>query len=294
MREIEEPATLRAAVLEARCAGKAVGLVPTMGFLHAGHLRLAEAARTENDFVVMSIFINPTQFGPSEDLDRYPRDLERDRSLAETAGVDVLFVPSMETMYPGGPGEQTIWVEPGDLARHLEGEFRPGHFRGVATVVAKLFNIVGPDRAYFGQKDAQQAVIIRRMAKDLAYPTSICIVPTVREEDGLAFSSRNAYLSPEERAQAAALSRALRHGQSLVDAGEKDARRIERDVRERIRVEAPLARIDYVRVADLDSVSPIDGDIGRDSLIALAVYFGATRLIDNAVLHTVDGGLLSN
>ncbi|HLJ68976.1 MAG TPA: pantoate--beta-alanine ligase, partial [Chloroflexota bacterium] len=211
----------------ARAAERAVGLVPTLGYLHAGHAALMRQARAENDVVVASIFVNPTQFGPTEDFERYPRDLVRDRALAGAEGAAILFVPSVETMYPEGPENQRVWVDPGELARHLCGASRPTHFRGVATVVAKLFNMVSPDRAYFGAKDAQQAIIIRRMAGDLAFPVEVQVVPTVREPDGLALSSRNVYLSPAERAQAPALKHALDLARDRILAGERGALDIE-------------------------------------------------------------------
>lgn len=202
MDEVTDAASLRARLASARSAGGSIGLVPTMGYLHAGHMRLISRARADNDVLVVSLFVNPTQFGPSEDLDRYPRDLGRDRALTKEAGVDVLFLPSMETMYPDGPSHQEVWVEPGSLATYLDGASRPSHFRGVATVVTKLFNLVQPQRSYFGQKDFQQALIVQRMARDLAFDTCIVIVPTVRDDDGLAVSSRNVFLSSHEREQA--------------------------------------------------------------------------------------------
>jgi pantoate--beta-alanine ligase len=231
-----------------------IGLVPTMGAYHEGHLSLFRAARAESDAVVVSLFVNPAQFGPSEDLDRYPHDEERDAAFSEQAGVDVLFVPEAEEMYP--PGFQT-WVEVKDLGGVLEGEFRPGHFRGVATVCLKLFNLVRPTRAYFGQKDAQQAAVIRQLVRDLNVPLEIRVLPTVRDEDGLALSSRNAFLSPEERERALVLPRAL-------------ATRDPVKARELLR---PL-EVDYVEVADFDP-----------KVLAAAVRVGNTRLIDNVVLE---------
>jgi pantoate--beta-alanine ligase len=254
-----------------------------MGFFHQGHLRLIAEARRDTDLVVVSLFVNPTQFGPSEDFDRYPRDLERDRRLASDTGVDILFMPDMETMYPGGPGSQKLWMDAGDLASHLEGAARPGHFRGVATVVAKLFNLVSPDRAYFGQKDAQQSIIIARMVRDLAFPVEIVVVPTVREPDGLALSSRNVYLSPEQRSQASAISRSLKEARRLLSGGERNPRIVEEAMRELLEREAPLARIDYVAISDLTTLEPVAGTICGDVLISLAVFFDKTRLIDNIV-----------
>jgi len=232
-----------------------VGLAPTMGAFHAGHLALFEAARQENDVVVASLFVNPAQFGEREDLERYPRDEERDAELAEEAGVDVLFTPSPEEMYPEG---YATWVDVGELGRKLEGEFRPGHFRGVATVCLKLFNIVRPDRAYFGQKDAQQAAVIKQLVRDLNLDLEIRVVPTVRDDDGLALSSRNAYLSPEERETALALPRALATG----DLG-------------RARELLAGLDIDYVEEANFNG----------QRVLAAAVRVGKTRLIDNVVLE---------
>lgn len=285
MIEVDTPGALGEIVREARGAGQSIGLVPTMGYLHQGHLRLADVARAENDLVIMSIFINPTQFGPQEDLDRYPRDVARDRQLAAEHSVDALFLPSVSAMYPGGPQVQTVWVEPGPLAAYLCGPSRPGHFRGVATVVGKLFHMAQPDRAYFGQKDAQQAMIVDRMVRDLAFPLEIRVIPTVREADGLALSSRNVYLSPEERMQAVALSQALGLARSAIAHGERRARAIEDAMRELITHTAPLGRIDYVTVADLSTLQPVPDEIDGDVLIALAVYFGATRLIDNTIVR---------
>jgi pantoate--beta-alanine ligase len=256
-------AALRAALAPLR--GSEIGLVPTMGALHAGHEALVLKARRECDVVVASIFVNPSQFGPGEDFERYPRDEEHDSGFAESWGVDHLFTPSTEEMYPDGFG---TWVEVERLADELEGAARPGHFRGVATVCLKLFNIVGPDRAYFGQKDAQQAAVLERMVRDLDLGLEIRIVPTVREEDGLALSSRNAYLSPEEREAAAALPRALAAG---AEAGPDRAAEAARAVL----AEEPRLTADYVEVARLN---------GRVYLLA-AARVGSTRLIDNVVLE---------
>lgn len=289
MREVKDPVELRSRLSLARCEDRSIGLVPTMGFLHAGHLRLMEQARKENDLLVLSIFVNPTQFGAHEDLDRYPRDLDRDRQLAVEAGVDYLFAPSAAAMYPDGSEGQVIWVEPGSLAAHLCGASRPGHFRGVATVVTKLFNIVQPDRAYFGQKDAQQAIIISRMVRDLAMFVDIKIIPIVREPDGLALSSRNVYLSAEARAQATVLSRALDLARRRIQDGERNSVRLVAAMHELIAESAPLARIDYIQVADLRTLQPRHGVVDGDVLVALAVYFGSTRLIDNLVVRFEDG-----
>lgn len=282
---IEDAGALRKRLAEERCRGGSIGLVPTMGYLHAGHLRLTEVARGENDIVVMSVYVNPTQFGPSEDFDRYPRDLVRDQELASSAGVDILFAPATATVYPDGPSGQRVWVEPGTLAQHMEGASRPGHFRGVATMVAKLFNFVQPDRAYFGQKDAQQALIVSAMARDLAIATEIRIVATVREDGGLALSSRNVYLSPAEHVEAAAISRALRWAREAISCGERDSRALEEGVRRRITADAPAARIDYVAIAGLADLRPLEGPLREDALFAVAVYFGRTRLIDNVIVR---------
>ncbi len=271
---------VREAITTARQEGKSIGFVPTMGYLHAGHLALIWRARAENGFVVVSIFVNPTQFGPAEDFDRYPRDLERDLDLCRTAGVDLVFAPEVPEMYP--PGYQT-YVEVEELSRGLCGASRPGHFRGVATVVAKLFNVVTPDRAYFGEKDAQQLRVIRRMVADLNFPLTIVPVPTVREPDGLAMSSRNTYLSPAERRAALVLSRALSLAAELFAQGERRAEVITDRMRELITAE-PLARIDYVAVVDDETLTPVE-KIDRPVLVALAVFIGQTRLIDNLVLR---------
>jgi pantoate--beta-alanine ligase len=244
--------------------GPRTGLVPTMGAFHAGHLALFAAAREENDVVVASLFVNPAQFGPAEDLDRYPRDEERDATLAEEAGVDVLFAPSVDEMYPDGYG---TWVDVGELGRRLEGEFRPDHFRGVATVCLKLFNIVRPDRAYFGQKDAQQAAVVKQLVRDVNLDLEIRVVPTVRDEDGLALSSRNAYLSPEEREAALTLPRSLWAGRDAFVTGSDPAKEAQRFLNS--------LDVDYVEVADLDG----------QKVLAAAVRVGKTRLIDNVVLE---------
>jgi pantoate--beta-alanine ligase len=288
MQEIADVRTIRAEMLKARCSGKSIGLVPTMGYLHGGHERLISVARAANDLVVVTIFVNPTQFGPSEDLERYPRDMARDRLIAGEAGVDVLFVPDVDTMYPDGPGNQEVWVEPGSLAAHLDGASRPGHFRGVATVVAKLFNSIQPHRAYFGQKDGQQAFIVDRMTRELAFDTSIVMVPTVREADGLAMSSRNVYLSSEERKQAPAISHALAVARAMILDGRREFEPIEQAMRRSIALQAPLARIDFIAVADTTTLAPVSR-IDHDALVALAVYFSATRLIDNIVVRFIDG-----
>ena len=256
-----------------------VGLVPTMGYLHEGHLSLVRRARQECDQVIVSIFVNPTQFGPQEDLSRYPRDLERDLRLLEPLGTDLVWLPTAEIMYP--PGFQT-WVEVETITRPLEGAMRPGHFRGVATVVAKLFNAVQPEKAYFGQKDAQQAAVIRRMARDLDFPVEIVICPIVREPDGLAMSSRNVYLDPEQRKAATVLYRSLSAAKQAYQAGERDAEEIRETMKEVLRKE-PLAEVQYVSCADYDTLEELETVSGR-ALLSLAVLIGKTRLIDNMVL----------
>jgi pantoate--beta-alanine ligase len=258
-----------------------VGAVPTMGYLHEGHLALVRRARAENDHVVVSIFVNPTQFGPNEDFARYPRDPDRDLALLRTEGVDVVFMPSVEEMYPKG---FATYVNVERLTERLEGAHRPGHFRGVATVVTKLFHILQPHRAYFGQKDAQQLIVIRRMTRDLAFPVDIVDVPTVREPDGLAMSSRNVYLSPDERRAATVLFRALERARELWDAGVRDGDRLRMAMQEVIDGE-PLARADYVSVADPETLDEL-GAIEGPALASLAVRLGSTRLIDCAWLGT--------
>jgi len=257
-----------------------LGLVPTMGYLHAGHLSLVRAARRECASVVVSIFVNPTQFGPQEDLDRYPRDLPRDLSLLAAEGVDLVWAPTPQIMYP--PGYQT-WVTVEQIAAPLEGAMRPGHFRGVATVVAKLFNAVQPQRAYFGQKDAQQALVIRRLVADLNFPIQVVVCPTVREADGLAMSSRNVYLNPEERMAATVLYRALTAAQAAYQAGQRNADHL-RQVMQAILKAEPLAQPQYVSCARLDDLQEWQGEVSGAALLSLAVFIGQTRLIDNLVV----------
>ncbi len=272
--------SVRAAVRAAKRAGKRVGFVPTMGYLHEGHLTLMRQARSECDLVVVSIFVNPTQFGPNEDFSRYPRDLERDLSLCGTVPVDLVFHPEVAEMYPQ-PYLTTVSVS--KLTSGLCGASRPGHFDGVASVVTKLLNIVAPDVAYFGQKDAQQVAVIRRMVIDLNMDVEIKPVPIVREADGLAMSSRNVYLSAEERQAALVLSRSLRMARERVVAGERDMGALQSAVLEMIQAE-PLANIDYVQIVDYDTLEPVS-QLGGRALLALAVRFGKTRLIDNVVLE---------
>ena len=257
-----------------------IGFVPTMGYLHEGHLSLVRQARMENPSVVVSIFVNPTQFGPQEDLNKYPRDLQRDLAMLEQEKTDVVFVPAAGEMYPPGFGG---WVEIGKVTELLEGASRPGHFRGVTTVVAKLFNIVEPSKAYFGQKDVQQALVIKKMVADLNMNLEVVTLPTVREPDGLAMSSRNTYLSPEQRQAATVLYRALTLAQELWSHGENSAERLRREMTALIQRQ-PLANIDYVSVADTDNMEELDIVIAP-ALVSMAVRIGNIRLIDNVVLE---------
>ncbi len=262
-----------------RQAGGTVGFVPTMGYLHEGHLYLARRAKAENDLCAVSIFVNPTQFGPKEDFARYPRDPDRDLAMLAKERTDLVLMPPVEEIYP--PGART-WVDVDDVTTRLEGAARPGHFRGVATVVAKLFNIVEPTRAYFGQKDAQQVVVIQKMVKDLNMNLVVVVVPTQREPDGLAMSSRNVYLNPQERQAAVVLWRSMNLARGLWEEGERDAGRIRQEMLDFISRE-PLARVDYVSIADpltLKELTRLDGP----ALISMAVYLGKTRLIDNTTL----------
>jgi pantoate--beta-alanine ligase len=265
---------------ERRKLTEPVGFVPTMGYLHEGHLSLVRRAKQECRSVVVSIFVNPTQFGPQEDLARYPRDLERDLRLLAPLEVDLVWTPTVDEMYP--PGYQT-WVTVEEVTRPLEGAMRPGHFRGVTTIVSKLFNAVQPQRAYFGQKDAQQAAVIRQMTRDLNYPIEIVVCPTVREADGLAMSSRNVYLSPTERQAATVLYRALRAAEQAYRAGERNAERLRAVMRQVLESE-PLARVQYVSCADFDTLQELDEVRGK-ALLSMAVFIGNTRLIDNIVLE---------
>ena len=258
-----------------------VGFVPTMGYLHQGHLALVRQARAENPSVVVSIFVNPTQFGPHEDFKQYPHDPQRDLALLEKEKVDIVFMPPADEMYPP---KFNSWVEVGKVAERLEGAARPGHFRGVTTVVAKLFNIVQPDRAYFGQKDAQQLIVIRKMVADLDMSLEVVAVPTVREPDGLAMSSRNTYLNPEERKAALVLYQALTLAQKLWSQGEKDAKVIRQQMTDLIQKQ-PLAEIDYISIADAETLDELDR-VKPPALVSMAVRIGKTRLIDNVVLNS--------
>ena len=266
-----------------RVAGRTVGLVPTMGYLHNGHLSLVRQAKADNDLTVVSIFVNPLQFGPKEDFGRYPRNFERDISLLEAAGVDLVYHPSLEEMYPAG---FLAIVEVGGVTEGLEGAVRPGHFRGVTTVVTKLFNTVGADRAYFGQKDAQQVAVLRKMVADLNFPIEVIVCPTLREPDGLAMSSRNVYLSAQERAAAPVLYKALQTAAGLWQNGIRSGQAL-REAMQLVLHSEPLASPDYVSAADPQSLSEYEGDIpaGKGVLLSMAVRFGTTRLIDNMPLE---------
>jgi pantoate--beta-alanine ligase len=270
---------IRGWVRARRREGRRIGLVPTMGYLHEGHLRLVDEGRRRADVVIMTIFVNPLQFGPGEDLARYPRDLPRDRRLAEERGVDALFVPGEAVMYPEGP---EIRVVPGRTAERWEGAARPGHFAGVLTVVAKLFHLTEPDVACFGRKDVQQSVLIRRMVRELNWPLELVIVPTVREADGLALSSRNAYLSAEQRQRALALSGALREAHAAWRAGERSAAQIEARMR-RVFAAVPEVQVEYIAVAEPETLAPVS-EVREDTVVAIAARVGPTRLIDNIVL----------
>ncbi|MDE7311970.1 MAG: pantoate--beta-alanine ligase [Eubacterium sp.] len=275
--------SVRLQVGEWKKSGLSVGFVPTMGYLHEGHKSLMDAARKENDRVVVSIFVNPMQFAPNEDLESYPRDLEKDAKLCGEAGVDLIFHPEPEEMYAPG---FCSYVDMDGLTAQLCGKSRPVHFRGVQTVVLKLFHIVTPDRAYFGQKDAQQLAVVRRMVRDLNVGTEIIGCPIVREADGLAKSSRNTYLNEQERQAALVLSRSLHIGKALVDAGETRAQAVRQAITQEIEKE-PMAKIDYVDVVDFDSITPIEAiDAAHGAiLVAIAVYIGKTRLIDNFIVE---------
>ena len=276
VKKIEE---LKTMIRIARNAGKSIGLVPTMGYLHEGHLTLMRQARAEQGFVIATLFVNPLQFGPQEDYAVYPRDLQRDSQLAATTGIDVLFAPEVDEMYPAGNGKTLTVVDVAQITETLCGASRPGHFRGVATVVTKLFNIAEADVAYFGQKDAQQVAVIRRMAADLNMNVKIIAVPIVRETDGLAMSSRNQYLNAQERKAALVLSSALGHAGKLLAAGERSPMQLTTAINEIINKE-PLAATEYVAVVDPNTLAPLE-KIETGALVALAAKFGKTRLIDN-------------
>jgi len=283
MDTIRDPQDLRRQLALWKVRDGAIGFVPTMGALHEGHLSLVRLARERAARVVASVFVNPTQFGPKEDFSRYPRQPEKDAEMLAAAGCDLLFLPDVETIYP--PGNSTF-VEPGGPAEGLEGACRPGHFRGVATVVSALFNLVRPDVAVFGRKDAQQLAVIRRMVRDLHIPVEIVAAETVREEDGLALSSRNAYLSPEERRAAPVLYKALRAAEDAIAAGERRGDEVRRVMRQVLEAE-PLARIEYAEVVDAGTFQPVDALAGN-LVLPLAVRIGGTRLIDNFQLAVGD------
>ncbi|GMQ60400.1 pantoate--beta-alanine ligase [Vallitalea sediminicola] len=265
-----------------RTEGKTIGLVPTMGYLHEGHISLVEKSVTDNDITVLSIYVNPTQFGPNEDLDKYPRDIENDKKLAKEAGVDVIFIPTNSVMYQDN---HTTYINVNKLTNNLCGKSRPTHFRGVTTIVTKLFNIVQPNRAYFGQKDAQQAIVIKKMVKDLNIFIDIIICPIIRENDGLALSSRNTYLSIKDRKQATILYQSIQESEECIKSGEHSATIIKDIIRKMIE-EKPSATIDYISIVNEDTLEDIDY-IKGNILIALAVKFGRTRLIDNLRMEVI-------
>jgi pantoate--beta-alanine ligase len=279
LRTITTAAEIYAEARALRAAGKTVGLVPTMGALHEGHLSLVRRARAECDAVIATIFVNPTQFGPSEDFSKYPRTFERDLELLAAENCDLVFVPTKDEIYPAG---FSTYVEPPAVAAPLEGTHRPGHFRGVATVVLKLFNLIPADVAYFGQKDYQQSLVIRHMVRDLNLPLKILVCPIVREADGLALSSRNRYLSPAEREQALALSRSVRHAEERVRAGQRDADAIAAAMKHELTA-AGIQRIDYATVADAQTLAGLNR-LDRPAVALVACFVGTTRLIDNCLL----------
>jgi pantoate--beta-alanine ligase len=269
----------RAACRDVRASRKRLGLVPTMGALHEGHLSLVRAAKAQRDAVAVSIFVNPTQFGPTEDLSKYPRQFDRDCQLLEKEGIEILFAPSVDEIYPHG---QVTWVLVEGLSEKLDGRSRPGHFRGVTTIVAKLFNILEPDAAFFGQKDAAQLAVIRRMVHDLNFPVEIVACPIVRESDGLAMSSRNAYLNREERSRVLVLRRSLQQVQQEFQNGERIAAKLIATAKEAFASESQVA-LDYFEIVDPDTLDPVES-ISQKTLVAVAAYVGSTRLIDNSVL----------
>lgn len=276
MEVISKVAELQERIKRWKQAGLTIGFVPTMGYLHEGHLSLVREAKKRNDRAAVSIFVNPKQFGPAEDYNVYPRDFNRDAALLEKEGVDLIFYPAVEEMYPAG---YKTYVEVEDLENRLCGRSRPGHFRGVCTVVLKLFNLIQPDEAYFGWKDAQQVIILKKMVEDLNLPVKIRSMPLIREKDGLALSSRNIYLNPQERQASVVLYRSLELAEEIIKNGERQAARIRQQMVNLISAE-PLARIDYVEIVDPQTLEPLV-TIDGDALVAVAVYFGRTRLIDN-------------
>ncbi|MCS7254761.1 MAG: pantoate--beta-alanine ligase [Armatimonadota bacterium] len=279
MKVVTSVSEMQSCAMRLRMENKVIGFVPTMGYFHEGHLSLMRRARSECDVVIVSIFVNPIQFSPGEDYERYPRDVERDLKMAEDVGVDIIFHPSVEEMYPEG---YATYVHVERLTEGLCGAHRPGHFLGVTTVVAKLFNIVMPHKAYFGEKDYQQLMVIKRMVKDLNFPVEIVSCPTVREKDGLAMSSRNVYLQPEERQAALSLSRGLMAAKEMFERGERDANALKRLVEECMR-SSKLVRPQYIEVVDAETLEPVER-IERDAVIAVAAFVGKARLIDNVIL----------
>ena len=278
MQTITTVAELRRAINKARSGGKRIGFVPTMGYLHDGHLALVRASQMQSDITVVSIFVNPTQFGPNEDLSAYPRDFPRDEKLCQDADVAILFAPDAQEVYQ--PGFNTF-VEPGELAKPLCGSFRPGHFRGVATVVSKLFNMVQPDVAFFGEKDFQQCAVVRRMVIDLNLPIEIVTVPTIRETDGLAMSSRNRYLGEEERRRALAISRGLFAAVAEFQAGTRNAKELLAIAKRHLEA---VDRLQYLELVDADTLKPAESPLHRPAALCAAAYVGSTRLIDNVLL----------
>lgn len=283
MRVIRTVAEMQATCRALRREGKRIGLVPTMGALHAGHISLVRSARAQNDIVAVSIFVNPLQFGPTEDFSKYPRTFEEDSRKLEAEGVDLLFAPAAEEMYPAGAATY-VYVE--GLSEKLDGKSRPGHFRGVSTIVAKLFHIAGADCAYFGQKDAAQVAVLRKMVRDQNMDIQIVVCPIVREQDGLALSSRNAYLTAEERRQALVLNRTLAEVQSLWISGVRSAGSLREAALKMLSAE-PGARLDYLEIVNPDTLDPVD-ELSQGALVAVAAWFGSTRLIDNVVLSPAD------
>jgi pantoate--beta-alanine ligase len=278
MQTITTVAELRRALAKARKGDKRVGLVPTMGYLHDGHLALVEASRAQCDVTVVSIFVNPTQFGPNEDLSTYPHDFLRDEKLCRDAGVAIVFAPDVQEVYPA---QFETFVEPGELAKPLCGAFRPGHFRGVATVVCKLFNMVQPEVAFFGQKDFQQCAVVRRMVIDLNLPIEVVIVPTIREPDGLAMSSRNRYLGEEERRRSLAISRALFAAADEFRSGGREVANLIAVAKQHLQT---VDRLQYVELVDHDTLKPAESPLRRSAALCVAAYIGSTRLIDNVIL----------
>ena len=283
MKRIATIAEMKAACRQVTRSGKTLGFVPTMGALHEGHLSLVRASKSRCDVTAVSIFVNPLQFGPAEDLEKYPRTMERDAALLEQLGVDILFTPGVEEMYPKG-AQTYVLVE--DLSNRLDGASRPGHFRGVATVVTKLFEIIRPDFAFFGQKDAAQVAVLRKLANDLDMDVEIVVCPIVREQDGLAMSSRNVYLTSEQRQQALVLHRSLLRVQAAVEQGERASAKLIEIGKQAI-AEEPGARLDYFAIVDPDTLDPVE-DVSRGALVAVAAYVGVTRLIDNIMIAQPD------